>query len=317
MWLYVPSVFAPESADWTSASESPSQALARSVTWRGKHSQPQHWSRRWRTVGWMRRLSGMTLEPLTASLGVGRWIASLRDCPASPTQSPELGRDTTTNGRSVPSSSELSKSVRPPWCFSKTSLHLFSTSDQSESDYQHWATGLRLEYSQRVKSAHRIGESDSLLWPTANAHDGRRPGSDDTSTQGMNLKRDAENWPTPSAMDSGLEGGHLNIDGYQTTLTGATRNWNTPTGRDWKDGSSISAREGRSLTNGLLSLQVLVTPIHGSESSQFGPTLRRRLNPAFVEWLMNLPIGWTAFEPVEMESWLSKQRGLLRRLLGE
>src|SRR5215831_20473430 len=36
--------------------------------------------------------------------------------------------------------------------------------------------------------------SESSSWPTPNAHDGRRPGSDATSTQGANLKRDAENW---------------------------------------------------------------------------------------------------------------------------
>lgn len=29
-------------------------------------------------------------------------------------------------------------------------------------------------------------------WSTPSAHDGRRPGADDTSTQGRNLKREAE-----------------------------------------------------------------------------------------------------------------------------
>lgn len=40
-----------------------------------------------------------------------------------------------------------------------------------------------------------------MTWATPNAHDGRRPGSDDTSTQGANLKRDAELWTTPQAHD--------------------------------------------------------------------------------------------------------------------
>lgn len=39
-------------------------------------------------------------------------------------------------------------------------------------------------------------------WPTPNAHDGRRPGSDETSTQGANLKRDAEQWATPQSHDA-------------------------------------------------------------------------------------------------------------------
>jgi hypothetical protein len=44
--------------------------------------------------------------------------------------------------------------------------------------------------------------------------------------------------------------------------------------------------------------------------------VRAKLNPLFVEWLMGLPHGWTDFAPVEMESWLSRQRSLLQRLLG-
>jgi len=41
------------------------------------------------------------------------------------------------------------------------------------------------------------------------------------------------------------------------------------------------------------------------------PNKNKKLNPLFVEWLMGLPIGWTALEPVEMQSYLSRQRGLL------
>lgn len=33
-----------------------------------------------------------------------------------------------------------------------------------------------------------------------------------------------------------------------------------------------------------------------------------RLNPEFVEWLMGWPIGWTACEPVEMESYLNRPK---------
>ena len=40
----------------------------------------------------------------------------------------------------------------------------------------------------------------------------------------------------------------------------------------------------------------------------------KKINPLFVEWLMGYPLGWTALEPVEMESYLLRQRGLLRAL---
>lgn len=48
-----------------------------------------------------------------------------------------------------------------------------------------------------------------------------------------------------------------------------------------------------------------------------GPTSSlstRRLNPRFVEWLMGWPIGWTAFEPLETGSYLSKQRARFESL---
>jgi len=63
------------------------------------------------------------------------------------------------------------------------------------------------------------------LWPTANAHDGRRPGSDETSTQRANLKKEAKFWPTVRAEDSEACGNHPQaVD----SLTGAASQWGTP-----------------------------------------------------------------------------------------
>lgn len=47
----------------------------------------------------------------------------------------------------------------------------------------------------------------------------------------------------------------------------------------------------------------------GAASSQNAPTSRPRLNPAFVEWLMGMPHGWTDFAPVGTE-WSDWQRGM-------
>ncbi len=60
----------------------------------------------------------------------------------------------------------------------------------------------------------------------------------------------------------------------------------------------------------------------GDESLSSIPTLPRRLNPAFVSWLMGWPWWWTRPEPIscaraEMESYLSRQRSILSSLLGE
>jgi hypothetical protein len=59
------------------------------------------------------------------------------------------------------------------------------------------------------------------------------------------------------------------------------------------------------------------TPPHGSESLPSAPTSRRRLNPAFVDWLMSLPPGWTDYAPAQTASWFCKVRSRLESLLNE
>lgn len=56
-------------------------------------------------------------------------------------------------------------------------------------------------YARPTWAPHTSGQ-ESLFWPTATAHDGRRPGSDDSSTMGGNLKREADNWQTPRAQEA-------------------------------------------------------------------------------------------------------------------
>lgn len=48
--------------------------------------------------------------------------------------------------------------------------------------------------------------------------------------------------------------------------------------------------------------------VHGG--TQTLPTKTARLNPAWVEWLMGWPIGWTDLKPLEMDKFLSWQQGL-------
>jgi len=64
---------------------------------------------------------------------------------------------------------------------------------------KNWPTPLDNDAKQH---ANRDGMAPTLtqaaaMWPTATAHDGRRPGSEEGSTQGRNLKREAEQWQTP------------------------------------------------------------------------------------------------------------------------
>lgn len=353
-WLYVPGLVASNSD-----CELPSLRLASSATWRGKPSLPASWSRRWKTARWLQRLSGLTCSDSTLSLGVESWTASLRESRASRTPSQGSAAGMMTSAHYGPSSAESWKSVDPPWSSSKTSLLLFSTSNQSEIDYQYWATGLRLEYSARMRSGRRTDANDSLLWPTAVTEEHRN--SRTTSTKaGRSLDHESREWPTPEALNEigyqvsggkiwprlgtaamdwqtpkatdGEKGGPNMRDGagnpylpsqatnWQTPATDSfrsrggdrkdemgldqqTRDWATPTSRDWKDGACQNADVPE---NSLLGRQVLKGT--GAES-------RKSLNPRFVEWLMGWPLGWTAFERVEMASYLLRQRRLLSRWL--
>jgi hypothetical protein len=126
-----------------------------------------------------------------------------------------------------------------------------------------------LQPAQRTRSRNHPGATDLLtgaeeLGPRPRTW--RRPGSDATSTQGANLKRDAEIWQIPAA-------------------------------RDWKSGTGSENNTYDKTPN--LSRQVCrLSPQDpqipdGSSSSESARTSRRRLNPRFVEFLMGLPIGWT------------------------
>lgn len=119
-----------------------------------------------------------------------------------------------------------------------------------------WPTPSAVSYgTNQGGAAGRVGpvrpslETLAKSWPTPSAHDGRRPGSDATSTQGANLKRDAEQWATP-------------------------------TSRDWKDGSEPSEAVP---TNSLLGRQAPRAMYGTAFPPSSGP---RRLNPLFVAWLM-------------------------------
>ena len=77
--------------------------------------------------------------------------------------------------------------------------------------------------------------------------------------------------------------------------------WATPTAREYKEHSldlTKTRKDGKKRDDGL-TRQV---------SLQAGLNRGGRLNPEWVEWLMGWPIGWTACEPVEMESFLNKQK---------
>ena len=179
-WVYVPGA-EPLNSDC----ELPSQLLAASVTSRGKRMQPRYWSRAWRKGGWIRLLSGVTLEPSTARLGVASFIASLRETPASPTPSPDCGAErTTTDGsstRSSGSSRKCGRLVSSGRTYRGTPTDSFTFWSRHWKD---WATALRQDYSQRPRPELPTDGSGFSSWPTPNAMEPEPEGGKGYAGQG-------------------------------------------------------------------------------------------------------------------------------------
>ena len=101
-------------------------------------------------------------------------------------------------------------------------------------------------------------------------------------------------WPTPrscSAMAAENIQNRVNDKFPNLESVVARTMWPTPTTRDYKGGRKPETLEesGRGETNSLNDA-VTVRDQHGS------------LNPAWVEWLMGFPEGWTDLKPSEMPS---------------
>ena len=315
-WLYV-----PESEGLTSDSSELIQGIEQSVTSRGRRMQRRYWLNAWKKGGWIRLLSGMISPPSMAEDGVDRWILSLPDSPASRTRLREGRKGMLTSDTSGLSSSESCARCDPPWCSSKTSQDSLPGFDLSERNYQEWATSLRLDYSQRVKSGQATRGNGCSSWLTP-----------------RNAMAKNENL---GAATNRVQRGE-----YRGNLEEDIASWATPTSRDHKDGD---CREANVEVNGLLGRQVLQTPKAGPPSSSDTPNSprqwptatvpnehcvgrldewggknpwrgtkegKKKLNPLFVEWLMGFPIGWTDLEPVETQSSRPRWRGLFMPFRG-
>ncbi len=214
MWLYVPTSCqsAPGLEDLTSASDSLAQMLARSVTWNGKLSRSQTWLQRFKRVSWTTLLFGAILPPSTVDRAVERWIGLLAESHVSHTapQDSGLGLATSgTSGRTPPGSLEQSDPASSFWRTFQESWGI--TTSASGQSYEEWATGLRKDYSRRMKSAHRTSGNGSLSWATPNpsssaSQTGEWTGSyyrrgDGAKVQTV-LTHQATNWGTPRATDN-------------------------------------------------------------------------------------------------------------------
>jgi hypothetical protein len=202
-----------------------------------------------------------------------------------------------------------------------------TTSDMRESRY---ATGRTTEYLSRT----------TLMWPTPVANDdnkspeahlamkARMPGGPRHAVTSLNVL--SKIWRAPSASPS---------QKFSTDPTSVRRNsWSAP-GSMLSDENSSRSASSKSpavtwptprVCEGIrssgsnrteiyqASLPLLMRMRSGQASSRSTRTLSRRLNQAFVGWLMSWPVGWSdVYRPLgsmNFASWGTASSQLLRRL---
>ena len=116
-----------------------------------------------------------------------------------------------------------------------------------------------------------------------------------SKTSGDGLATAVKMWPTPTVQDSDKATKKMR-DNHQNNLTAVVFSQETlptPTARDWKGGYSEAAltrKDGKSRR-----FDMLPNAAIGGVGVDIVPG---HLNPAWVEWLMGVPTGWT-----ELGSW--------------
>ena len=270
---------------WVTSSGTPT---LRQCSWRG-----------WKTRAWSRHLFGAVTSKKWTHAGCA--VALTSSAEASP-------------ARTSPLPDEAKASAASDQDFGQRSSVWLMRYDRDTSSWRTSQRSLLEDYQPSLPTLPRSGSmrsgyvyehptwaphidaSGGSAWPTPNAHDGYRPGNDEKSTQGGNLRRDAAQWMTD--------------DGHWTTPNSSETGGSRP---------NRYAQGGRPLTWQCDRFhRDRETSTHGDTSPT---TSRRRLNPAFVCWLMGLPWWWTRAEPIsfvaaEMESYLSRLRWHLENLCG-
>ena len=148
----------------------PELNIESSLMWRSKPSPLRTWLPRWKRASWMPHLCGRILKPcqwshfeteLTSSLAV------IRANPLVPQESDLEKKTPDTSGLTSATSSGQLDLFDVSLKMSKDTL--VSDSERSLATWKVLVTKLRGEYSQRVKLALLIRESESISWPTPRA----------------------------------------------------------------------------------------------------------------------------------------------------
>lgn len=218
---------------------------------------------------------GLTYQVLTESRGEAVLMSFLAGFPAKTFQQPEAAQESTESGQGygVNLHESLAK-YDPDACSWKTpQLSLLGGSDEFSETWPRWGS---------------VRDGVAWLRPTA------VPLTDD---------KESGLWPTPT-----VSGNH-NRKGASATsgdgLATAVKKWPTPCARDWKDTPGMAMQATNPDGSRRDRTDRLAARVYVQTENPSGGTL----NPAWVEWLMGWPIGWTDLKPLEtarFQLWLQQ-----------
>ena len=278
MWLYIPDL--PSSQGQVGLnSDSPLRSeliTGQSPTLKGSVRPLRSWLRTWKEGGWIRLLTGMTLQPSQGMSLAHSWIESTlsqRDLIDSPGRMQETERELMMTDGSGPISSKFLGQFTPNGRFLKTSPDFFEVDSAPSSLILPRSGSMRSgSLFEQVRSAHRIAGNASSFWPTAVADEVK---SGTRNHQGRSLNKEVHTWATPTASDDEHK---VTVNSLQPGLVGdVDRFHGRPVQKALKIGGKLSKSDQTSLP---------------------------RLNPRFVEWMMGWPEGWlelSSFVSSEME----------------
>lgn len=256
--------------------------------------------------------------------GLGRWISSLADSPAS--RSARRGEDSPSEIRAIcgrRQSESFAWYDRDGACWRTYQASLANPIGEPFS--QTWPKQGSLRSGvvyQRRPLAPATNGNGCGLWPTPKvSRGGYTYSKGDHSKPTPTLEDAVKIWPTPTVGDA--TGGRTTSKGkdHPTSLNMAARLWPTPRSTDGTNGGLVTPRKSRNGGNLIEAVSMEMFPSPKARDWRTGDRPENRearhwrtpdlndvaapggqLNPDWVEWLMGWPVGWTSLEPLPRES---------------
>lgn len=250
MWLYLPKQFVPSSAELEDSMKQSDWQPQEVKLWymsSGKAMQSPLSAKRWKTRSWTKLLSGATLPPSMAELGVGRYLASLGGfhVPTSQLQAKKKESSKATGQASSTNTSALLAKFDPDtssWRTSQASLITMQWELYSEN-FPKSGCLVNGECFQRPEWVAPINVKEFSSWRTPSASDPVGGVKDLNSDKYKNaeapkikLRDQSASWPTPSATEienskkvySSPNYAHKNGKEVQPMLSDVCKQWPTP-----------------------------------------------------------------------------------------